>query len=95
MKAIGKIIILWSLIFNSLSPALAYANEVSSAISQSEISEANSEELYSGDLIDSSASVDTGSEELTTDPTIQGSEEKIDTATENTDSSIQVSESDE
>ena len=107
MKAIGKIIILWSLIFNSLSPALAYANEVSSAISQSEISEANSEELYSGDLIDSSASVDTGSEELTTEPTteattepmtepaISDSEENLVTGTENTESSVLDSGNDE
>lgn len=107
MKAIGKIIILWSLIFNSLSPALAYATEVSSAISQSEISEANSEELYSGDLIDSSASVDTGSEELTTEPTteattepmtepaISDSEENLVTGTENTESSVLASGNDE
>ena len=96
MKVIGKIIILLSFIFNSLSPALVYASEDNPVFNQSEISEVDSAETYKNDLSESSVSKDTiGSEELTADPTIQGSEEKIDTATENTDSSIQVSESDE
>ena len=96
MKVIGKIIILWSFIFNSLSPVVAYAVEDNPAFSQSGISEANSTEVYKNDLIESSVSMDTiGSEELTTEPIIQDSEEKIDSETEDIDSSNQVSESDE
>lgn len=94
MKAIGKIIILWSFILNSLSPALAYATENSATFIQSDISEAKSAELYTSEADGSFTSPDAGGIDQTTEPATSGSDENMVIEPENTDSSAQVPEND-